>query len=132
MITSSGNEKIKLRQFGTQMGALVGIMFGFIFPILTASEFPIWPWPLSLLLFCLGLFRPQTLRWMNEGWIRLGEFLGKVTTPILLAAIFFFLVWPIGFLKRKLGKQVIPVDYDPSIESYREQPAVSQDMRDPF
>jgi hypothetical protein len=54
-------------------------------------------------LVILGLLLPRTLVYPNRAWMSLARLLSLITTPIILAIIFFLLVLPIGFLKRLSG-----------------------------
>jgi hypothetical protein len=54
-------------------------------------------------LVVLGLLLPGVLHYPNRAWMAFARLLSLVTTPIILAIIFFLLVMPIGFLKRLSG-----------------------------
>jgi hypothetical protein len=54
-----------------------------------------------LLLFA-GLF-PRALFWPNKAWMALAEVLSFVTTRVILGFVFFFIITPIGFIKRMFG-----------------------------
>jgi hypothetical protein len=42
----------------------------------------------------LALASPRAARPLHQGWMRLGELLGRVTTPLLLTVVFVLLVVP--------------------------------------
>ena len=54
-------------------------------------------------LVILGLLLPRSLVYPNRAWMALAKLLSLITTPIILAIIFFLVVMPIGFLKRLSG-----------------------------
>ena len=59
--------------------------------------------PLGTLLLLFGLIWPRMLVWPNRVWMLLAEGLSFVTTRIILAVVFFFIVTPIGIVKRLSG-----------------------------
>jgi len=59
--------------------------------------------PLGTLLLLFGLIWPRMLVWPNRVWMLLAEGLSFVTTRIILAVVFFFIVTPIGVVKRLSG-----------------------------
>ncbi|MDQ3665012.1 MAG: SxtJ family membrane protein [Acidobacteriota bacterium] len=56
-----------------------------------------------MVLILLGLPFPRSLVYPNRAWMLLAEALGYVSTRIILGLVFFFLVTPIGVVKRLLG-----------------------------
>jgi len=58
---------------------------------------------ISLLLFIVTLIFPNWLTPFNYSWMFLGYLMGKVISPIILGFIYFGLITPIGFLRRKFG-----------------------------
>ena len=58
---------------------------------------------LGALLLILGLLLPRALVYLNRGWMLLAEVLSYVTTRIILGIVFFFIITPIGVVKRQLG-----------------------------
>lgn len=55
------------------------------------------------ILIILGLMFPQSLIYPNRAWMLLAEALAYVSTRIILGFVFFFIVTPIGVVKRLLG-----------------------------
>jgi Saxitoxin biosynthesis operon protein SxtJ len=54
-------------------------------------------------LVILGLLLPRALVYPNRAWMELARLLSLVTTPIILAIIFYLIVLPIGIIKRLSG-----------------------------
>jgi hypothetical protein len=88
-----------------------GIVVGSIFTLLSAwwiyrgkfSSVSQITLPLGVVLILLGLFVPRILVYPNKAWMLLAQGLSYVTTPIILGLVFFFVVTPIGFVKRLSG-----------------------------
>ena len=88
-----------------------GIVVGSIFTLLSAwwiyrgkfSSVSQITLPLGVALILLGLIVPRILVYPNKAWMLLAQGLSYVTTPIILGLVFFFVVTPIGFVKRLTG-----------------------------
>ena len=55
------------------------------------------------MLLLAGLAIPSRLGPLYRAWMRLGELLSKVTTPLFMGAVYFLVITPIGLLKRAFG-----------------------------
>ena len=58
---------------------------------------------LGPVLVILGILFPGTLVFPNRAWMTLARLLSLLTTPIILAVVFFGIFMPIGIVKRLLG-----------------------------
>ena len=65
-----------------------------------------------------ALVRPALLAPLNRLWLRLGLFLHKIITPVVMALIFFTTVLPTGLVMRALGKDPLRLRRDPAAASY--------------
>ena len=90
-----------------------GILFFFFFLILSL-------WPLtkneslniffvliSIVFLILGLINSKLLTPFNNIWIKLGELLGRIIAPIVMALVYFFILTPISLLVRVFGKDLL-------------------------
>ena len=59
--------------------------------------------PIGIVLVLLGQFIPRALVYPNKAWMFLAEGLSFVTSRIILGIVFFLLITPIGFVKRRFG-----------------------------
>jgi len=59
--------------------------------------------PVGSVLVLLGIVIPRALFYPNKAWMALAESLAYVSTRIILAFVYFFIVTPIGFFKRLSG-----------------------------
>jgi len=50
-----------------------------------------------------GMLIPGHLESPRRGWMKLGELIGRVTNPIILAIIYYAVVTPTGLLRRSVG-----------------------------
>lgn len=55
--------------------------------------------------FLAGLLIPGRLEPVRRGWMALGEAIGRVTTPIMLAIVYYLVLTPTGLIRRALVKR---------------------------
>ena len=65
-------------------------------------------------------------------WIRFGELLGMVVSPVVLGLIYLVLVVPVALLKRLTGDVRLARRLDRDAATYRTAPRPSERMEDPF
>jgi hypothetical protein len=114
-----------LRDFGLVTGAIVAALFGLLFPWILERHYPIWPWIVLVVLGGWGLIAPELLRPVYRAWMKLGLMLSKVTTPIVMGAIFFVIIVPIGLVMRLMKRDPMRRSFERDATSYRipsEQP----------
>mgnify|MGYP001239687986 CR=1 FL=1 len=99
-------EKRKLREFGLLLGILFPFFIGFVIPYLHSSDFKIWTFYVTGLLFFIAIFNPEKLFILYKSWIKIGHILGFLNSKIILGIIFLFILQPIAFIMRIFG-------YDP-------------------
>ena len=59
---------------------------------------------LSGTFFLVSIAIPKSLSRITKLWLRFGDILGRVVSPITLGLIFFILIAPIGLLTRLFGR----------------------------
>ena len=62
---------------------------------------------LSLVFLVITIFKPILFDRLSNAWIKLGELIGKVVAPIVMALIFFVFLTPISFFIRIIGKDLL-------------------------
>ena len=93
------------RSFG-----IVFFVFFFIvsvYPILKGGELRTWSLVLSLIFLLLGIVNSKFLTPLNLVWMKFGELLGKIVSPIVLGFIFFLVITPIGLFMKLIGKDLL-------------------------
>ncbi len=73
---------------------------------------------IALAFFVCGLLAPSLLRPIERFWIKLGETIGKLMTPVVLGLAYFLVVTPLGYLVRFLGKDLLELKIDKDKPSY--------------
>lgn len=66
----------------------------------------------------IGLAVPQAIRWVYIGWMLAAFPIGWVISHLLLAAIFFGVIMPIGLVLRALGRDPMRKSFDRSASTY--------------
>ena len=101
-----------------------GILFAIVFliiatwPLLNSEEIRIWSLIVSVIFLILGLIKSRILNPLNNFWIKLGEFLGKIVAPIVMLFIFFVIITPMSFLVKIMRKDLLNVKFDKNKSSY--------------
>lgn len=101
-------------------GLLVSVVFGVIgcWPLLNAQPPRWWSLAVAAAALAVALAAPKWLGPATKVWMRFGTLLHRLTSPIILAIIYFGVVTPTGLLRRALGKDPLGLKRDPEAESY--------------
>lgn len=128
-----------LRQFGWIMAVMFGLIIPFIIIWLNNWELvrPVLIVSLIGLLFLIsGSLVPETLRYVYIGWMLFALVLGMIVTRLIITAVFYLLVTPIGFVRRHFGtKDLLGLKPDSQKASYwvvRDADQSSQQMKKQF
>ena len=105
------NKKNSNRTFGI-LFFLVFLVIG-IWPILNNQGLRWWSIIISLIFLFLGIINSKILTPFNKIWIKIGELLGKVIAPIVMAIIYFFIVTPMAILLKLLKKDLLKIKFTP-------------------
>jgi hypothetical protein len=73
---------------------------------------------LGLLLVVLGLLLPHSLSALNRAWTRLGLFMFRFVSPVVLGLIYGLAIVPIGLAMRLFGHDPLHLKRDPQVDSY--------------
>ena len=123
-----------LRHFGVVTGAAFAVVFGVAAPWLFSRPYPYWPWIVAAVLTVLGVSAPRRLWPVYYWWTKAALLIGRITTPIILAIVFYAVITPAGFLMRWRGRDPMHRRRDDGAATYRVPTANSdpQTFRRPF
>ena len=81
------------------------------------------PWMGALLVLALAtaavtLTRERWLTPLNRAWMKVGELMGRVVSPVVLGVIFFGVFTPAGAIMRLLGRDAMCRSFDAAARSY--------------
>ena len=73
---------------------------------------------ISGIFLVLGILNSKILSPFNKAWIKLGEFLGTIIAPIVMALIYFVVLTPISLIVRIFGKDLLELNFLKKKETY--------------
>ena len=73
---------------------------------------------ISGIFLVLGILNSKILSPFNKAWIKLGEFLGTIIAPIVMALIYFVVLTPISLIVRIFGKDLLELKFLKKKETY--------------
>lgn len=108
----------------TSSDRFFGLLFFAVFllialwPLLKGK--PVYPVPLGLALafLAVALVVPKWLAPLNRLWMKFGELLHRIVSPVILGIMFFGVITPVGWLMRLAGKDLLRTKFDREAESY--------------
>ena len=104
-----------------------------LYPFIVNSEnIRIWAAIISVMFLILGLMNSKILTPLNKLWFKFGLFLGKLISPIVMGAIFFFVVTPTGFLMRAFGKDLLRLKFNQDETYWIEKNEPKSTMKNQF
>ena len=78
-----------------------------IYPLLHGQNLRFWSLIVAIIFLALGLLNSKILTPLNKIWFKFGLLLGSIVSPIIMSIIFFFVVTPISFVMKVLGKDIL-------------------------
>ena len=90
-----------------------GILFSIVFFLIAIwffledGKIIFWALALSFIFLFVAFLKKELLKPLNIAWIKLGEVLGKIIAPLVMALIFFFMLTPLSFVIRIFGKDLL-------------------------
>ena len=111
--------KIKINS-NRNFGLIFFIVFMIVslWPLIYENPVRIWSVIISLVFLILGLMNSKLLTPLNKLWFKFGMILGAIVAPVVMGAVFFLVVTPIGIVMRTMGKDLINKKHDKKKETY--------------
>lgn len=120
------------RKFGLTLGVAFGALGGLMF-WRDHDSAALVVWTLAGALLLAGLVVPDRLGPIQRAWMGLAHAINRVTTPILMAVIYFIVITPFGLLMRAFGRNPLaPSEAEGSFWVSRETEAGQSDLRRQF
>ena len=110
------NKKSNNRSFGI-LFFIVFLILG-LYPTLKGNSPNIYFILISIPFIILGLINSKILTPLNNAWIKLGEILGIIIAPIVMAIIYFFILTPISLIVRIFGKDLLSIKFNKQVNTY--------------
>ena len=103
-----------------------------IYPLSHSGDVRLWSVIISIIFLVLGLLDSKILAPLNKLWFKLGIFLGKIVSPIIMGIIFFLVVTPTGIIMRLLGKDVLNLKYNKNQSYWIKKKGPKSKMKNQF
>ena len=110
------SEKVNNRSFGI-LFFIVFLIIG-LYPIYIGESLNKFFFILSLPFLILGLLNSKILTPFNRAWIKLGEILGLIIAPVIMALVYFVFLTPISLIVRIFGKDLLDIKFNKKLETY--------------
>jgi len=110
----------KKKDTNRSFGILFFIVFSIIsiWPILSGGELRVWSFIVAIIFLIMGITKSRFLTPLNIAWIKFGELLGVIISPLIMGLVYFLVLLPIGILMRVLGKDLLSLKFNKNIETY--------------
>ncbi len=72
----------------------------------------------SVLLAVVSFISPNLLGPFNRVWLKFGDILHNVTTPIIMGLLFYLVITPVGILMRLFKNDPLKLRYNLAVKSY--------------
>jgi hypothetical protein len=89
-----------------------------LYPSFGGGAIRIWSLIVASIFLLLALAIPSLLAPSNRLWMKFGELLHRIVSPVALGIVFYVTVLPTGLILRLLGKDSLRLHFDPKAESY--------------
>lgn len=83
----------------------------------------------GLIFLFLGLFKYEILIPIYKLWMLLALVLGLMMTKVIIALVFYFVMTPIGFVKRSYFKRLLNLDFKQKSETYWVKKVINEDPK---
>ena len=115
------------RKFGWTFTALFVLMGAFYQPWLIA---------LAAVLAAITATRAHWLAPLKHAWMKLGELLNKIVSPVVMGVIYFVVFTPAGIVMRLAGRDALAMRLDKTLPTYwvrRDPPGPADDsFKEPY
>ena len=110
----------KKKNTNRSFGIVCFIVFSIIsiWPVLSGGELRLWSFIVAIIFLIMGITKSRFLTPLNIAWIKFGELLGVIISPLIMGLVYFLVLLPIGILMRVLGKDLLSLKFNKNIETY--------------
>ncbi len=101
-----------MKNHGSSQNRNFGFLFAGVFALFSAyaayqggGPSKIYGWLIaSIMVGLVAIVAPNLLTPLNKAWMKLGDLMGKVVSPLVLGIIFFVLIAPVALVTRLFGR----------------------------
>ena len=110
------NIKKTSKNFGLIIGTII-LIYSFV-PLLILEKMNVFAFVISILIYIISIIFPTLLILPTRLWIKLGNALGYIISPIVMGIIFYFTVFPTNLVLKLFNKNLLELQYNKSLKSY--------------
>jgi hypothetical protein len=89
-----------------------------VLPAREGGAVRVWAGAVGMVFLLAAVWRPELLGGLNRIWTRAGRRLERVVQPAVMALLFYAVFTPVGWLRRRLGKDALRRGFEPEAETY--------------
>lgn len=89
-----------------------------LWPLLSQQPMRLAALGIALVFLAVSLVAPALLGPFNRLWLKFGDLLHRITSPVVLGVMFFGVITPVGWFMRLAGKDLLRMKFDPHSTSY--------------
>jgi len=117
-----------LRQFGLILAGVLALIPGVLLPWMRGWEMlPNLYWMgAGVIITAWAIIAPDSMRGLYFGWMRVAMLIGNTINRIILAIVFYLVIFPMGAIMRAMGKDPMHRIFDSETKSYRVISKVAQ------
>jgi len=82
-----------------------------IWPLFGEQSLRIWSIVVSLIFLILGISNSKLLTPLNLFWVKFGELLGRIISPLVMGVVYFVIITPIGLFMRLIRKDLLKIKF---------------------
>ena len=111
---------MKTQNSNKSFGLLFFIVFLIIglWPLKNGDSLNIYFIAISITFLILGLINSKLLSPLNKIWIKLGEILGIIISPIVMFLVYFIVLTPVSLIVRLFGKDLLGLKFFKKNDTY--------------
>ena len=103
-----------------------------LWPLINKADIRLWSLVISIIFLILGVVNSKILTPINKLWFKLGLFLGKIVSPLVMGVIFFLVVTPTGIIMRLMRKDLLNLKKNNSKTYWIEKKNENNSMKNQF
>ncbi|HET9694889.1 MAG TPA: hypothetical protein VFP48_10935 [Steroidobacteraceae bacterium] len=113
------DDRRELRFFALGLALMLVLAFWWLVPWLRERPQPLWPLIVAWLLVMTAWVHPPAILPIHRAFLPVARVLAWCNTWLLLGAVFFAILLPVGWVLRRLGKLQYVTGFDADASTYR-------------
>lgn len=118
--TLVAHSKIKKKGSDKSFGLVFAVLFAIIalVPLYKQGDIRWWSFAISGIFLITSFVAPKILGPLNSVWLKFGDLLHSIVSPVIMGLIFYLVVSPTGLVMRIFSKVPLKLMFDRDATSY--------------